>query len=338
MSLNPVCSQLLLTAFNRVPDGWARCEGQLLSVHQHQHLFTLLGTRFGGDGVQTFALPDLRGRVPLGQGPGYQFAQSGGAASVALTPDQMPAHVHQAFATTQPANDSSPAANLLATPATLAPYSSAKPTEPLAPEALALAGGGLPHENRQPYLSLFWMIALRGEDPRHGSGHNYIGQLLYLATEIIPPGTLACEGQLLPISANHNLYLYLRTTFGGDGTRTFALPDLRGRIPVGVGNGPGLRPYALADQGGEASHALLSPECGPHAHPLQAADAEADSAKPARNLLATAPAFAANAKPDAPLHSATIAQNGGGTPHENRMPYVVLRPVITFVGDDPPRP
>lgn len=165
--------QLQLFAFDFVPKGWARCEGQLLSIQQYQALFPLLGTTFGGDGVNTFGLPDLRGRAALGAGKldggaYYGLGQGGGAESVALVADNLPAHDHSIHATTGAANGRIAAGALLAdTGAGAAPYAPDLGPSPAttADTALGTAGTGEPHPNMQPYLAMTWAIALEGIYP-----------------------------------------------------------------------------------------------------------------------------------------------------------------------------
>jgi microcystin-dependent protein len=133
-------------------------------------LFSLLGTTYGGDGRITFALPDLRGRVPVGFGQGTglttrDLGQTGGAEQVALTVDQMPAHSHTANASSASADSTSPAGNLLAVSKSKEIYSTAGASATLNPAAIGSAGGGQPHENMPPFLTLNCIIALEGIFP-----------------------------------------------------------------------------------------------------------------------------------------------------------------------------
>lgn len=149
-----------------VPQGWAACDGTLLQIATNQPLFSLIGTTYGGDGQTTFALPDLRGKVGVGyqNGTAYPLGAQGGAASVQLTPDQMPAHSHTAFASTATGTISSPAnANWAVNPETN--VYGATVTGQMAPLALTFAGSNQAHNNMQPYLSVTWAIALQGIYP-----------------------------------------------------------------------------------------------------------------------------------------------------------------------------
>jgi microcystin-dependent protein len=159
--------QLMLVPYNFAPAGWALCHGQLLSISQHTALFSLLGTSFGGDGKTTFALPDLRGRVPIssGQGPGlanYPLGQAGGSEFVTITANQMPAHSHALNVHGGKSNKTSPSGTLLADGSV---YTAEAANGTAANAAIGNAGSGQPHEDRQPYLTLNWIIALQGIFP-----------------------------------------------------------------------------------------------------------------------------------------------------------------------------
>ena len=167
---NAFLGTIRLVGFNFAPVGWALCQGQSLSIAQNTALFSLLGTFFGGDGQQNFNLPDLRSRVAIGQGQGpglspYVQGQTGGVETVALTGAQAPTHTHTMMAAAN-VTISNPGPNLvLGTPATAVKlYGSGAPTS-LAPRSIGPFGSGNPHENRQPYLGLNYIIALTGIFP-----------------------------------------------------------------------------------------------------------------------------------------------------------------------------
>lgn len=156
-------------SFSFAPKGWAMCNGQLLQINQNQALFALLGTNYGGDGRTTFALPDLRGRAPLhfGNGPGlstYMQGESTGAETVTLGVTQLPEHAHTLKVSANAASTPAPGGNVLATPATKM-FATASNTVAMNSAAIASAGSSQPHENRQPYLTLNFCIALNGIFP-----------------------------------------------------------------------------------------------------------------------------------------------------------------------------
>jgi microcystin-dependent protein len=167
---DPWLGEIALVAFNFAPVGWAMCNGQILEISQNTALFSLLGTTYGGDGVRTFALPNLQSRVPLhfGQGTGlspYQLGETVGVESVTLQTPQMPAHTHSYTpqATTAGGGAGSPAGALWASSATGDTiYQKGASNTTMAPQTIGQTGGTQPHENRQPALALNYIIALVG--------------------------------------------------------------------------------------------------------------------------------------------------------------------------------
>jgi microcystin-dependent protein len=154
-------------AGNFAPAGWMFCEGQLLPISENETLFQLIGTTYGGDGESTFALPDLRGRVPLHQGNSFTPAQTGGAEEITLTTQQIPIHTHPLLATTALATTNAPANNTFAqsTGSTIFPYGTDQPLTNLQPSAISPVGGSQPHTNFQPYLCIDFIISLFGLFP-----------------------------------------------------------------------------------------------------------------------------------------------------------------------------
>jgi len=143
------------------------CEGQLLPISEYETLFNLIGTTYGGDGQSTFALPDMRGRVPIHQGNGFTLAETGGVETVTLTVSQIPAHSHPFLASTDLAGQSSPSGNVLAQLSTAGSfiYIAGSPSLPLAPNSVTSTGGSQPHDNFQPYLCVDFIISLFGIFP-----------------------------------------------------------------------------------------------------------------------------------------------------------------------------
>ncbi len=164
----PFIGQITLNAFDFAPRNYAFCSGQLLPIQQNQALFSILGTTYGGNGVQTFALPDLRGRVPMhwGSGPGLSNRSLGevsGTESVTLLQTQMPAHTHIPFASSSAPSVGVPTGNSWATGGTAAYAATANTT--MASGALNTAGSSQAHENRAPILVMNYCIALFGIFP-----------------------------------------------------------------------------------------------------------------------------------------------------------------------------
>lgn len=163
----PYVGEIRMFAGNFAPAGWMFCEGQLLPISENETLFQLIGTTYGGDGESTFALPDLRGRLPLHQGNGFILAETGGAEEITLTVSQIPAHNHAMLATNNTATILTAQNNVPAssTGATVFPYGTDAPFSPLHPSSLSPVGGSQPHTNFQPYLCVNFIISLFGIFP-----------------------------------------------------------------------------------------------------------------------------------------------------------------------------
>lgn len=159
----PFLGEIKIVSFNFPPKGWALCNGQLMAINQNQALFSVLGTTYGGDGRQTFGLPNLQGRTPVHFGNGFTLGQVGGETTHTLTIPEMPLHLHAANASTTAANAPIPTGNDLGAVANL--YGAAANLTTLLPSTLSNVGGSLPHENMQPYLTLNFCVALQGIFP-----------------------------------------------------------------------------------------------------------------------------------------------------------------------------
>lgn len=163
--------EIRMFAGNFAPTGWAKCEGQLLSIAQNTALFSILGTTYGGDGQTTFALPDLRGRAPIhyGQGPGlsnYVIGQQGGTETTTLTVNNLPAHNHSINGIVEDGNSASPTGNFPAGTKLLDPeYSNSGTVTPMNANMAGYTGGNAPVNNMQPYLTVTYIIALYGIYP-----------------------------------------------------------------------------------------------------------------------------------------------------------------------------
>ncbi len=161
----PYVGEIRMFAGNFAPAGWSFCEGQLLPISENETLFNLIGTTYGGDGQSTFALPDLRGRLPLHQGNGFILAETGGVEEVTLTPAQIPAHSHPFLGSTSVATDTAPVGTVVAQTSTFDFYHSTPGTVLMAPQSVTAVGGSQPHTNFQPYLCVDFIISLFGIFP-----------------------------------------------------------------------------------------------------------------------------------------------------------------------------
>ena len=212
------------------PTGYALAQGQLLPINQNQALFSILGTTYGGDGRTTFALPDLRGRVPIGAGTDPVDGETYVLGEVSGTGDRN-----------------------LELISNLAPHSHPVPPSRIVGvvSTTGVTGGGLPFENDEPTLALTPLITTAGIFPsRNFSLQDLLGSVNWFAGNFAPGDTALANGQILSIAQFAALFSILGTTYGGNGTTNFALPDLRGRMAIGAGQGQGLSPIQVGQVGG----------------------------------------------------------------------------------------
>lgn len=160
----PYVGEIRMFAGNFAPAGWMFCEGQFLPISENETLFQLIGTTYGGDGQSTFALPDLRGRLPVHQGNGFILAETGDAEEITLTVAQMPAHAHALIASATAATSRAPVGRTLALSQYDA-YTGTHTAAAMSASAGGSTGSGQPHTNFQPYLCVNFIISLFGIFP-----------------------------------------------------------------------------------------------------------------------------------------------------------------------------
>jgi microcystin-dependent protein len=168
---SPFVGEIRMFGGTFAPAGWAMCDGQLMPISQNDTLFTLIGTTYGGDGQETFAVPDIQGRVPLHQGtnPGtgttYQIGEKAGVESVTLNTNQMPLHNHAFLASSDGATQNAPTGNVVGSSTNIKNWSPFPSTGNMGTSALTPVGGNQPHENMMPYLVVTYIISLFGIFP-----------------------------------------------------------------------------------------------------------------------------------------------------------------------------
>ena len=167
----PYVGEIRMFGGNFAPAGWAFCNGALIPISENETLFNLIGTTYGGDGQQTFGLPDLQGRVPIhaGQGPNisqnYQLGEKAGVESVTLSTQQIPTHNHGWLASNDPSNSLIPTSNVVSTPLNITPYFAGGASVPLNASSLQPVGGSQAHDNMIPFLVVSFIISLYGIFP-----------------------------------------------------------------------------------------------------------------------------------------------------------------------------
>jgi microcystin-dependent protein len=161
----PYVGEIRMFAGNFAPAGWMFCEGELLPISEYETLFNLIGTTYGGDGQSTFALPDLRGRIPIHFGNGFILAETGGAEEITLTVQQIPAHTHPLLASGDTANSPNAQSSVVARSGQVNTFINGAPSVNMSPQIVSSVGGSQPHTNFQPYLCVDFIISLFGIFP-----------------------------------------------------------------------------------------------------------------------------------------------------------------------------
>ena len=167
----PYIGEIRMFGGNFAPAGWAFCDGQTMPISENDALFTLIGTTYGGDGEETFNLPNLQSRVPIHQGTSpafgtpYQVGEMGGVESVTLTTQQIPVHNHAVVASTSTGTSNTPVDNIFATPTVTKLYRAGTPADPFPANVIGPSGGNQPHDNLQPYICIYYIISLFGIFP-----------------------------------------------------------------------------------------------------------------------------------------------------------------------------
>jgi microcystin-dependent protein len=343
--------EIRLFAGTFAPSDWYFCNGYILNIADYSGLFASIGSVYGGDGVTNFALPDLRGRLVVGQGQGpslsnYVLGQTGGNATITYGADNLPAHSHSV--TIQSCSDAgdqdNPAGNVPATAGTNL-YNSTVNAE-MGDSSMSInlsnSGAGETQNNVQPYLGINYIICYNGiyvqtENP-------YVGEIKLIATSFIPPNWVECSGQILNITDNIQLFSLLGTTYGGDGRTTFAVPDLRGRVPISYQSGK----YAIGQQGGTENESITLAKMATHNHAgsatLRVYSGIGNSDTPVDNFPAINPQrdfeFSSTQTATSELNSVTTDTTGTYSvqPVDNRQPYNTIKYIICTSGVYPSFP
>jgi microcystin-dependent protein len=160
----------------------------------------------------------------------------------------------------------------------------------------------------------------------------FLSEIRIVSFRFAPRGWAMCNGQLLPISQNQALYSLIGTTYGGDGQSTFALPDLRGRAPIHMGDGPGLRRRDIGETGGSERVTLLVDHLPPHRHAIRASSGQANRSAPRRNVLAAGGSYTTRPDKQTVMDARMVDLEGGGEAHDNMPPFLALNCIIALSG------
>ncbi|MBS1771415.1 MAG: tail fiber protein [Bacteroidetes bacterium] len=290
--------EIKLFAGNFVPDGFLLCDGSVYQISNYPMLFSKIGKIYGGDGISTFGVPNLLGRVPVCNGqaagnPNFTLGQTGGVQNVTLTANQVGVHMHtgqyaaspqlqinlQIPASTGAASSTSPAGNMFTT--TPAGYEMYDSTPPAAGQPVAMPGTvsfttaqqtgtnttqNLPHPNDQPYQCINYII-----DAFDMYDEPILGEICIFTYNFVPVNFAECNGAMLSTGQSAALYSLLGNVYGSSGAGKFALPDLRGRLAAGadMAHKTNITNRALGQSGGVTSVALSTNQLPPHIHPVQ---------------------------------------------------------------------
>lgn len=357
--------EVRLIAGDYPPRGYTFCNGAHLNIRENRELYMLLGNRFGGDGRETFALPHLQGRGPVGMGENYYLGHRGGAESLNLEISNLPPHKHDLDIDVKwpvsndiPDSDSPEAAYLAS-----GGYYQSNPNR-----AYKLSGswhckGSMSStgERRElytmgPYQVLNYVIRVSWatDEPNKrytdmNTPNDYLGAIRMFAFDFVPEGYIRCTGQVVLIAENPQLYSLLGNNYGGDGKTTFALPDLRGRFPVGYGLGRTGKPYYVGETGGSEEITLEVKNLPGHRHDFEVdvkvpvSTDGADTWNPQGAYLGTSGQTLFSVRPGsgvyagAPVVKATMKETGLGKPIYSMPPYTVLNICMCIRGVFPPR-
>jgi microcystin-dependent protein len=333
----PFVGEIRMFAGNFAPAGWEFCNGQLLSISENETLFNLIGLTYGGDGYSTFALPDLRSRVPLHQGTEsgnvYQLGEMSGVEEITLTSNQIPAHAHAASVSSRYGSTNHPEGAVVAR-STLNQFTDAAGTKATMmgnASTVGPSGGSQPHTNLQPYLTVNYIISLHGvfPDPNTspvGGPEPYLAEIRWVVFGFAPRDYALCNGQLLPINQNQALFALLGTTYGGNGQTNFALPDLRGRVAIHQGNG-----HTLGERGGQQAHTLSLNELPAHSHSITASGNPSDEKTAQNHIFGVTSTSSYAFVPDSATELVTTTV-GGSQAHLNMQPFLTLNAIIALAG------
>ena len=236
LSQDPTIGFVSMSASPFLDPSFTEANGQLLPIAGNDALFSVIGTIYGGDGRTTFALPDLQGRTPLGAADQFGAGLSTGVETLTMSEASMASHDHGL----PPSSDTTGA-----------------------------TGSGTAVTNMQPTLTLNYLIRTEGTYPSRSGGLDqgpYMGEIALFAGNFAPTGWMLADGTLLSIAQHTALFSILGTTYGGDGRQTFALPDLRGFVALGAGQGPGLSPWRLGQIGGTTTNSMTLGQLPSHTH------------------------------------------------------------------------
>eukprot|EP00978_Attheya_sp_CCMP212_P019269 scaffold53803_cov52-Attheya_sp.AAC.3 len=252
----PFVGEMVWVAFSMLPNGWARCDGEPLQINRNERLYDLIGFSFGGNDINTFALPDVRGRQVLAAGSGFGLTRriagvAGGAETVTLQDSNLPSHTHSTV---------SPTTGTGAVFSLMSPY--------LTLNVIIALTGNFPTSRRLQESESDGPISAAefGTDRMLNAVDPFLGEIMWVPYNFAPIGWALCDGSVLNTNEQPELFALIGNKFGGNGVNTFALPDLRGRTMIHSGNGPNLLNKVLGTPFGTETHSLTEAQMATHTH------------------------------------------------------------------------
>ncbi len=328
-------AEIRMFAFADETEGYVVCDGRTYPVNPDDQLFRLIGSTFGKEEGR-YKLPDLRDRVLIGSGPAHPAFSTGGEDAHKLTVEEMPKHRHKTVTSSNKSDSPSPKEHFWPAEAGY----TAQNNSVMNDQAVEAAGGGVAHDNMSPFLTINYTICTDGmyTDGQFQPVEEYLGTIRAFATKVTSGAWLPCDGRELPIASNNTLFSLLNTRYGGNGTTTFALPDLRGRAAVQYSyKNPNLTAYELGEKAGVETVSLTVSQMPGHSHaPLAAANAS--SQRPEGQVWAnedrrpSIDGFATAKGTGVTMSAAALGEAGGDQPHNNMMPYLGIEYMICCLG------
>lgn len=349
--------EIKLFAFNYAPRDFQFCDGTLLTIANNERLFSLLENKYGGDGINIFALPDMRGRVSVGIGRGkglsknWQLGEKFGEEEVRLTDGNLPSHKHSCKVSSDEGNTNNPEWSLLSSAiGGYKIYSSLENKSEVVfmhSASITSTGHNVPHENMMPTMALNYCICTNGIDPRREEEEEepLIGEIKIFANDFAPVGFMKCNGSSMYINDDTRaLFALIQYTFGIFGNN-FSLPDLRGKVVAHRS-----KKLCFANTQGSIDAEVTLAHMPSHNHYMRVSPKEAtESVISADVFPAIGNIIGSRGKKyiidiynsdfyNCYMNSEMLSKQGKGENHENRQPYLALNYCICVDGDFPYHP
>ncbi|MBS7526926.1 tail fiber protein [Fusibacter paucivorans] len=352
---NSRVGEIKIFAGTYAPKNWEFCDGQMLSKKKHEALYDLIGTTYGSISDTTFALPDLRGRVPVHKGTGtglstYQLGEKKGETSVRLSPQHLPKHTHKFYVSSRKATEEMPFNHLIAD-SDINLYLDAKSSEKrveMSPLTISRMGDGRPHTNLQPFTSIGYIICVNEETSTESDAGSdavlmdqFIGEVRVFSYYHVPKGWLRCNGKSFGINKYSSLYGVIDVQFGGKEHVEFNVPNITERIVIHRNDD-----FKIGLTGGTEKVRINTSEMPKHTHSLRVIPEDANEnlcdsnymlAKADYNGSRVFKSYYDEYDNYAEMGEAAIDAAGESSAHDNVMPSFSLEYCIAYEGTYPPR-